>query len=888
MKTILQFRWWVAALIVIFTVALTVVSPSLSNLAADKETLQIPEEETSSQAQEILDENGEGGNTISAVIQTENEAGEQEQENIQSLITAIEEENIEGISEVTDPFGSEETEEQLVASEENVVVIPISIEGNNDAAVNAAEEIRSLDEASNMEMYVTGESLLNQQVNEASQEGLERTEVITVVLILALLFVVFRAVITPFVPLIAVGLTYLISQSIIAYLVDWFNFPVSNYTQIFLVAVLFGIGTDYCILLLSRYREELAAGLDYKKAIIRTYKTAGKTMVYSALAVLVGFTAIGFANFSVFQSGVGVAVGIVVLTGVLWTILPFFMLTLKKALFWPSKLHNGHADSKIWKWLSHISVFRPLLAILIVAVVTVPLLLTFDNSRSYDTIDEIDQDTEEVTGLNLIEEGLGSGQALPMQIVIESDDSVMESDTLAYVEDLSRSISNLEEVEEVRSATRPAGDIIDDFYVNNQLEEVSNGISDARDGIEETESGLQEVENGLSSIQEQLGSNDTENSSLQDAADGLGEVNTALEQVSTQLANASSPQEAAAASEQLAGISQQLTEIQSGLEEGQQELDQQTAELEQLAETLGTLENGVSDSRDGLTEISDGLESAETFTGEVSEANYVEGTGVYLPEDTIENEDFQDGASNYVFDNENGMTIEVGLNADPYSKEAIQSAEEVKEVMEMNTQGTPLEDTTIEYGGVPSVNSDLQSVSSSDFDRTVLIVLVGIFAILIILLRNIIQPLYIIGGLVLAYFTAMAVTELIFVNGLGYPGIAWPVPFFGFVMLVALGVDYSIFLLSRYNEEAKAGIRTGMQTAMIKMGTVIITAAIILSGTFAAMLPSGVLTLLEVATVVITGLLLFGLIVLPLLIPALISFNSEEKNPKKKQKQQER
>ncbi|WP_022793648.1 MMPL family transporter [Marinococcus halotolerans] len=886
MKTILQFRWWIASLILIFTVVLTVVSPSLSNLAADKETLQIPEEETSSQAQEILDDNGEGGNTISAVIQTENQVDGEEQENIQSLITSIEDEDIEGVSEVTDPFGSEETEEQLVASGENVVVIPISIEGNSDTAVNAAEEIRDLNEASDMEMYVTGESLLNQQVNEASQEGLERTEVITVVLILALLFVVFRAVITPFVPLVAVGLTYLISQSIIAYLVDWFNFPVSNYTQIFLVAVLFGIGTDYCILLLSRYREELAAGLDYKKAIIRTYKTAGKTMVYSALAVLVGFTAIGFANFSVFQSGVGVAVGIVVLTGVLWTILPFFMLTLKKALFWPSKLHNGHADSKIWKWLSRVSVFRPLLAILIVAVVTVPLLLTFDNSRSYDTIDEIDQDTEEVTGLNLIEEGLGSGQALPMQIVIESDASVMEPETLAYVEDLNRSVSNLDEVEAVRSATRPAGDVIEDFYVNNQIEDVSTGISDARDGIEETENGLQDVEDGLAAIQEQLGSSDTENSSLQDAADGLGEVNTALGQVSTQLANASSPQEASAASEQLTGISQQITEIQSGLEEGQQELDQQTEELDQLAETLGELENGVSDSRDGLTEISDGLESAETFTGEVSEANYVEGTGVYLPEDTIEDEDFQDGASNYVFDNENGMTIEVGLNADPYSKKAIQSAEEVKEVVEMNTQGTPLEDATIEYGGVPSVNSDLQSVSSSDFDRTVLIVLVGIFAILIILLRNIIQPLYIIGGLVLAYFTAMAVTELIFVNGLGYPGIAWPVPFFGFVMLVALGVDYSIFLLSRYNEEAKAGVRTGMQTAMIKMGTVIITAAIILSGTFAAMLPSGVLTLLEVATVVITGLLLFGLIVLPLLIPALISFNSEEKNPKKKQKQQ--
>ncbi len=86
----------------------------------------------------------------------------------------------------------------------------------------------------------------------------------------------FRSLVAPFVPLLTVGLTYVVSQSIVAFLVDRVDFPLSTFTQTFLVAVLFGIGTDYCILLLSRFKEELAKREDRIEAIIATYKTAGK------------------------------------------------------------------------------------------------------------------------------------------------------------------------------------------------------------------------------------------------------------------------------------------------------------------------------------------------------------------------------------------------------------------------------------------------------------------------------------------------------------------------------------------------------------------------------------------------------------------------------------
>lgn len=116
----------------------------------------------------------------------------------------------------------------------------------------------------------------------------------------------------------------------------------------------------------------------------------------------------------------------------------------------------------------------------------------------------------------------------------------------------------------------------------------------------------------------------------------------------------------------------------------------------------------------------------------------------------------------------------------------------------------------------------------------------------------------------------MAVTELIFVRMLGYDGINWAVPFFAFVILMALGIDYSIFLMDRFNEYKDLSVQEAMIAAMKNMGTVIISAVVILGGTFAAMYPSGVLSLLQIATIILTGLALYAFVVLPLFVPVMV------------------
>ncbi|MCA1026667.1 MMPL family transporter [Cytobacillus kochii] len=110
----------------------------------------------------------------------------------------------------------------------------------------------------------------------------------------------------------------------------------------------------------------------------------------------------------------------------------------------------------------------------------------------------------------------------------------------------------------------------------------------------------------------------------------------------------------------------------------------------------------------------------------------------------------------------------------------------------------------------------------------------------------------------------------------GVSELAWNVPFFGFIMIIALGIDYSIFLMMRFNEVDGNPV-AAILTAAKNIGGVVISAAIILGGTFAALIPSGVITLIEVALVVIIGLIMLSLIMLPVLVPSFLAIGEKLK-----------
>nr|WP_225953695.1 MMPL family transporter [Kibdelosporangium phytohabitans] len=173
-------------------------------------------------------------------------------------------------------------------------------------------------------------------------------------------------------------------------------------------------------------------------------------------------------------------------------------------------------------------------------------------------------------------------------------------------------------------------------------------------------------------------------------------------------------------------------------------------------------------------------------------------------------------------------------------------------------------------GGRTATLLDTQEISVRDRNVIIPIVLVVIFAVLAFLLRSLLAPLLLIGTVVLSYAATLGVSAIVFNHVLGFPGADPVVPLFGFVFLVALGIDYNIFLMTRVREESiRHGTHAGVSRGLTVTGGVITSAGVVLAATFAALAVLPILFLAQIAFIVAFGVLLDTLIVRSLLVPAL-------------------
>lgn len=1024
MRSIIKGKWFVLAAWIAIIAVLFMAAPNMEELVREKGQINVPDGYSSTLAEEILTEvqsNENSGNELQTalVFHSHKKLTKEDYANAEKAVTQLEKNKRElGITSILSHFNQEELKEQLVSEDEKTILVSINVTADGREGKEISNDLyKALDNVV-LEHYYTGNWLIAEDLVTNSQEGLKKTEGITVVFILIVLLLVFKSAIAPIIPLVTVGFSYLAAQSIVAILVDKVNFPLSTFTQIFLVAVLFGIGTDYCILLLSRFKEEMSKNDSVVEAIVITYKNAGKTVFFSGLAVMIGFASIGFSTFVLYQSAAAVAIGVALLLLALFTVVPFFMAVLGKKLFWPSKGKLEHGESKFWGYVGSFALARPLIALLIVAAISVPALFTYDGDLSFNSLEEIGDEFNSIKGFNLISDGFGPGESMPTQIVIKNDDKLNTSEYIALTEKISQELNKISDVDSVRSVTRPTGEPIDDLYISEQVKSLGDGLGQGNEGIQKISTGLaeagdqleanqpkmEEAVNGIgqlidgtNQLQSNMGTIHENLAKIEDGLNkgaagttqvkdglttiksesakvlagskqllegykqtaggigtlagnydqvakgvsGLHETLAATNQYFTNLESDYSDignnknyqaikmtiQGSQAATAELAGSLNQLNAGLKGAQEGisfanskfaeaiagqealvigMEDLLKGLTEIESGLYTMGNgqgqivdglpqfsaglngvnngqqqilngfkdlggqithLTDGLTQSADGLNQVSDGLGSAEEYLAGVGKQ---EKNGFYIPQDVLDSKEFEQVLDTYMSKDHKVMTIDVVFSKNPYSNEALDRVPEIKESVERVVKDTKLENAEVAVGGVSSMHHDLDNISQADYSRTVVLMLIGITLILIILFRSIIMPLYLIGSLILTYYTSMALAEVIFVNWLGYSGISWAVPFFAFVILIALGIDYSIFLMDRFNEFKHMPVEQAILMAMKKMGTVIISAAVILGGTFAAMMPAGVLSLLQIAAILLIGLSLYALVILPLFVPVMV------------------
>ena len=165
---------------------------------------------------------------------------------------------------------------------------------------------------------------------------------------------------------------------------------------------------------------------------------------------------------------------------------------------------------------------------------------------------------------------------------------------------------------------------------------------------------------------------------------------------------------------------------------------------------------------------------------------------------------------------------------------------------------------------------DTNAAAVHDRDLIIPVVLFVILIVLMLLLRSIVAPLLLIGSVVLSFSATLGISALVFNHVFNFVGADPAVPLYGFIFLVALGVDYNIFLMTRVREESILhGTRNGVIRGLVITGGVITSAGIVLAATFAALGVIPVLFLSQIAFIVGFGVLLDTIVVRSLLVPAL-------------------
>lgn len=1093
--------------------------PNVNQLTREHSTISLPANVQSEVASTIGNHWGHHqNNTYQVVAVFNNQDGtmsKSDQKNVNQTIRYLKRHKSElGIKSMLTPYENSATKKNLISKDKTTELVQLNVSKKKSVS-NINKQLTKAVKTDGIRTYITGADILQDDFSGAIQEGIKKTEVISVIFIFIVLVLVFRSPIVPLISLLTVGVSFITAFSIVTNLVKNFNFPFSNFTQVFMVIVLFGIGTDYNILLYDRFKANLGNGMDKFEAAKNAQWNAGKTILMSGSSILIGFSALGLARFSVYKSAAGVAVGVAVLLIVLLTLNMFFMTTMGKTMFWPVKTFNGESESPFWRFLSKHSLAHPIIALVLVLAVLSPFYFTYQNKLNYDDTAEIADSTPSKQGFLIVQKHFSKGTAEPATLYIKSNHTLDNEKDLKLIDQLTEQIKHTKGVKTVASVTQPSGSKIKKLYVNSQMKTVNNGVSTARNGLGKLSAGSQQMTNGLNSaatgtnqlnsginsaatganqltsglaqlssggnqmtsglnqlsagsqqlvngmnqMSQQLSSQLTgaNASQLQQLESGLPQINNGIQQlnsalqsagtsidttgiqsnlqnvasqaqiigsqleqagntlksiqgsagssssasldsvmtqfkaaesqanlndqqkavmegamqqilsgIQSQIASQTNSQTSALASQlqsvaqnlqtagnadkslagslqnvagsasslqnlntqvatlkaqvaQLAQASnvalpgavsalQQLTsglnQIQSALGQGTNALGQLNTGINKLAAASPQLSNGINSAYSGSQQLSAGMgqlsagslqlntginklaQSSPQITNGLNQLNSGLGEGqsyltglqksaaaetFYIPKSVLHSKTFKPAIDNYMSSNRKITKITIVFDTNPSDEKATKDAENISNMARKSLKGTALSNATVAMGGQSSRINDIKNTASGDFVRTAAIMLIGIGIALILITHSLLQPVYILGSLLLAYISSLSINHWLVGIFMHRSMLAWNTPFFSFIMLIALGVDYSIFLMTRYREIDENKYLPGERIyyACAIIGTVVISAAIILSGTFAALIPSGIPTLIEVAMTVIVGLIIL-VIILPIVMTSTI------------------
>jgi RND superfamily putative drug exporter len=287
------------------------------------------------------------------------------------------------------------------------------------------EELKAAGLETDVRGWLVGDAVLGYDLGRASEESLRRMTWATIVLVLTILLVVYRSPLAPLVSLVTIGLAYLTSDRMLSLVTLHLDIGFSPIVSHFMLVVIFGAGTDYCLFLVGRFREELGRGRSTGAAMRQALGRTGAAIVSSAVTTMLGLGLMCFARFWAFRSlgpAVGFSLGLTLLVALSFA--PAFAALVGRKLFWPAPVSGRHRQSlnRFWLRVGRIVTTHPVRVLVGVGVIALPFLIVGARMRpSYDLSAELPEESEFRRGFNAIDRlGYPPQRFFPVTIVFDS------------------------------------------------------------------------------------------------------------------------------------------------------------------------------------------------------------------------------------------------------------------------------------------------------------------------------------------------------------------------------------------------------------------------------------------------------------------------------------
>ncbi len=744
--------------------------------------------------------------------------------------------------------------------------------------------------------YVTGPAALVTDMHHSGDRTLLKITVVTMLVIFTMLLLVYRSIITVVLLLIMVGIELTAARGIVAFLGYHGLIGLSTFAVNLLVSLGIAAGTDYGIFFFGRYQEARQAGEDRETAFYTTYRGVAHVVLASGLTIAGATFCLSFCRMPYFQTlGVPCAVGMLVAVAVATTLVPAVIVVGGRfGLFDPRRKMQVRG----WRRIGTAIVRWPLpilagaFAVALVGLVALPGYQTSYNDRLY-----IPKNINANQGYDAAERHFSQARLMPEVMMIEADHDMRNPADFLVLDKLAKGIFRVPGISRVQAITRPEGTAMEHTSIPFQLSMQNAGqvqtMKFQKARMDDMLKQADELEDTMNRMRHMYALMVQLTNTTHKMVGETKEMQAVTEELRDDIANFEdtwrpvrsyfywekhcydipicfslrSVFEAVDGVDEIDDKFQVLTkdfdQLDRLMPQMMAEFPPMIASMESMRTMMLTMHSTMSGIFGQMDELSDNATAmGKAFDKSKNDDSF------YLPSEVFKNPDFKTCSEQFLLADGKAVRLIISHRGDPATPEGIARVDLIRQAAEESLKGTPLEDAKIYLAGTAATFKDWKDGSKYDLWIAGIGSLCLIFIIMLLITRSLIASLVIVGTVAVSLGASFGLSVLVWQYFLGIK-LHWMVLAMSVIVLLAVGSDYNLLLVSRFKEEIHAGLKTGIIRAMGGTGKVVTSAGLVFAFTMGSMVVSDLRIIGQVGTTIGLGLLFDTLVVRSFMTPSI-------------------